>query len=124
MFSLCGLVPNFLCPCILWGGPSAIRLDVDVVGASTDAEESIFTPVSAPRVTDKPVLLASLLSIADNGDVVHNLQITGSVTEDTTSVVLKSLGHGNTASNRTSLVDFLDHVLLTSYSTEFVDSVH
>ena len=124
MFSLGGLVPNFLGPCILWGGPSAIRLDVDVVGASADAEESIFTPVSTPRVTDKPVLLASLLSIADNGDVVHNLQITGSVTEDATSVVLKSLGHGDTASNRTSLVDFLDHVLLTSDSTELVDSVH
>jgi hypothetical protein len=124
VLSLGGLVPNFLGPGILRGGPSAIRLDVDIVGASADSEESLLTPVSSPRVSDKPVLLAGLLSVADNWDVMHNLHVTGSVTEDASSVVLKSLGHCDTASNRTSLVDFLEHVRLTSDSTEFIDSVH
>lgn len=55
---------------------------------------------------------------------MHNLHVTSSVTEDASSVVLKSLGHCDTASNRTSLVDFLEHVRLTSDSTEFIDSVH
>ena len=66
MLSLGGLVPNFLGPGILRGGPSAIRLDVDIVGASADSEESLLTTVSSPRVSDKPVLLAGLLSVADN----------------------------------------------------------
>jgi hypothetical protein len=35
------------------------------------------------------------------------------IVEDAAGVVLKKRGYSNTASNRTSLIDLLDHVLLS-----------
>ena len=118
-----GLMPLFSSPGVLHGGPGAVALNSDVVGASADAEETILTPVGAPRVTDQPVWAAVLLTVADDGDVVDDVQVTGVITVDTTSVVVKGLRHGNTASNGTSLVDLLLHVLLANDLAELFDIV-
>ena len=45
------------------------------------------------------------------------------ITIDTTSVVIERLWHCNTASNWTSLIDFLHHVVLTVDKVVFIDTV-
>jgi hypothetical protein len=40
---------------------------------------------------------------------VDDVQISGLILEDTSSVILKSIGNGNTASNGSSLINFLHH---------------
>jgi len=54
---------------------------------------------------------------------VNDFHIAGGITVDATGVVVKSLGHGNTASNGTSLEDLLLHVLLTGDLAELLDTV-
>jgi hypothetical protein len=118
-----GGVPLSLGPGVLGSGPSAIGLDSDVVGASADTEETFLTPVGTPRVSYEPVRLSIFFAITNNGDIVDNVGVTSLVAENAASVVLKSLRNGNTASNRSSLVDFLHHVLLTGDVTELINSV-
>lgn len=123
LLSLGGLMPLLLGPGVLGGGPGAVRLDGDVVGASADAEESFLAPVSTPGVADEPVGGAVLLTVTDDGDVVDDVQVTSIVTVNATGVVLEGLGDSDTASNGASLVDLLHHVLLTGDSAEFVNTV-
>ena len=59
-----GVVDPWVGPGVDWGGPSALRLDTDVVGSSHNSEESFFSPVSSPRVSDKPVLDAIINSVS------------------------------------------------------------
>jgi hypothetical protein len=123
LLSVSGGVPLSLGPGIFGSGPSAIGLDSDVVGASADTEETFLTPVGTPRVSYEPVRLSIFFAITNNGDIVDNVGVTSLVAENAASVVLKSLRNGNTASNRSSLVDFLHHVLLTGDVTELINSV-
>ena len=54
---------------------------------------------------------------------MDDVDVTGGVTENATSVLFESVWDGNTAGNRSSLVDFLHHVLLTGDMTELINSV-
>ena len=123
LFILSGLMPDWLRPCILWRGPGTVTLNIDVVSATADAEESIFTPVSAPRVTDKPIVIAILYTVANNRDIVNDFHIASIVAVDATSVVIESLGHRNTASDGTTLVNLLLHVLFTFKRGVFIDAI-
>ena len=51
---------------------------------------------------------------------MDDVLITGLVIEDTTSVFFKSIWHGDTTGNWTSLVDLLHHGLLTADLTVLV----
>lgn len=115
LLSLSGNVLVHVGPGIDWGGPGAVGLNGDVVGASADAEETFFSPMVSPGVPDGPEFLAVLYTISNDGDIMNNFHVTGVVAEDTTRVVLKGLGYGNTASEGTSLVEFVHHVCLTSH---------
>lgn len=120
-----GNVSYTLGPSILGSSPGAGRLDGDVVGSTADAEETTLTPVGTPRVTDSPEFLASLgNTVTNNGDVVDNIHITGLVTEDTTSVVLELFGDGNTASDGTTLVNFLHHGFFADDGSELLSLVN
>ena len=123
LLGLGGLMPDSLGPGVLGSGPGAVALNGDVVGASADAEETILTPVGAPGVPDQPVWAAILLTVTDDGDVVDNVQVAGSVAVNSTSVVIKGLGHSDTASDGTSLVDLLHHVLFAIDMTEFINAI-
>ena len=123
LLGLGGLMPGLLSPGVLGGGPRAIRLDGNVVGASADAEETFLTPVLTPGVTDEPVRAAILLTVANNGDVVNNVHVTSVVTVDATGVVIEGLRDGDTASDGSSLDDLLHHVLLADDFIEFVNTV-
>ena len=123
LLSIGGLMPGSLGPGVLGGSPGAVSLDGDVVGASADAEETILTPVGAPGVSDQPVWLAILLTVTNDGDVMDDFNITSVITVDATGVVLEGVWDGNTASDGSSLVDFLHHVLLAGDLAEFVDTV-
>jgi len=54
---------------------------------------------------------------------VDDVLVTGLVIEDTASVVLEGSWNGNTASNWTSLVDFLHHGLLTGDFTVLISVI-
>lgn len=44
-------------PGIFWCSPSTVRLNSDVVDTAADTEETIFSPMSTPWVSDSPKLL-------------------------------------------------------------------
>ena len=123
LLSCSGRMLLLVSPGVLWSSPSTVALDVDVVGSSADTEETILTPVSSPGVSDEPVLLVVFNTIADDGDVVNNVHITSGITEDTSSVVLKGIWDGNTASDWSTLGNFLHHVLLAFDFTELGNTV-
>lgn len=62
-----------------------------VTFSNGDFDEAIDTPVSAPRVTDKPVLKSACLigAIADNTDSVISADAASLGVEDTTGVVVE-----------------------------------
>ena len=119
-----GDMPRLLSPGVLRSGPGAVALDGDVVGATADAEETILTPVLTPGVADEPVLLAILLTVTNDGDVVDDVEVASVITVDATSVFLEGVGDGNTASNGTSLVDLLHHSLLARDHAVLLNTVH
>lgn len=105
------------------GGPSAIGLDGNIVSASNDTNKTLLTELLSPGVPDGPILSTVLNTIADNGDIVDNVLVTGFVFKDTRGVVLKSIRDGDTTSNRSTLVDLLHHSLLTRDLSVLVDLV-
>jgi len=110
-------------PGIDGSGPGAIALNSDVVGASADAEETIFTPVGTPGVSDEPIFVAILNTVTNDADVMDDFHITGIITVDTTSVVIESLRDGDTTSEGTSLVDLLHHGLFSADGTVFINTI-
>jgi hypothetical protein len=49
------LVSDISGPGVLWCGPCAVGLDGNVVGSSDNSEETLFSEVSTPRVSDGPI---------------------------------------------------------------------
>ena len=80
--------------------------------------------MSAPGVSDDPVLSSILNTIPDDRDIVYYIKVASGVLVDTTSVSFKRIGNGNTASNGTALEYLLHHVLLTGDRSELIDLVH
>jgi hypothetical protein len=111
-------------PGINWSGPSAVTFNSNVVDSSDNSEESLFTPVSSPRVSYGPELDSVFNSKSNDRDFVYEADISSSVFINTASVVLKGLRYCNSASNRSSLIDFLDHVFFSGNFTEFFDSIN
>lgn len=95
------------------GSPSAVSFNGNVVSASDNTDETILTEVFTPGVSNGPVLLAVLNTVADNGDIVDDVLVTGLILEDTRGIVLESIGDSDTASNGATLVDLLHHSFLT-----------
>ena len=65
LLSIRGNVPLLLRD-VRGGGPSAVALDGDDVGTTADAEETLLTPVGAPRVSYQPVWTTILFAISDD----------------------------------------------------------
>jgi len=53
-------------PVVDGDSPIAVRFNVEVVNASDDSEETLFTPVGAPRVTNSPELDTVLNTVTNN----------------------------------------------------------
>jgi len=54
---------------------------------------------------------------------MNNIHVTSVVTVDATSVIIESLWHSDVASNGSSLVDLLHHVLLTLDVAKLINSI-
>jgi hypothetical protein len=111
-------------PGVSGNSPGAIRFNSNVVNSSDDSDESIFTKMRAPWVSDNPVLGAVFYAKSDNWDIVNNVLITGSILEDTAGIVFKGGRDSNTASNGSSLVDFLHHSFFSWDSSVLIDVVN
>jgi hypothetical protein len=121
-----GLMPFLVSPGVLWRAPRAITFNVKVVNTSAKTEESLLTPVGSPWVSHSPEGLAVFDTITNNGNVVHGLQVSSGITENTAGVIFESLSYRNTTSDGTTLVDFLHHVCFgwdTTILLYFVDSI-
>ena len=62
-----------------WDAANHLGLDATLVGAASNLEESLVTPVSVPRVAAEPVLFAVFNSPAKNTDGVAAKSATSSV---------------------------------------------
>jgi len=120
---LSGDVSLFVGPGISWCGPSAISLNSKVVLSSDKLHETLFSPVSTPRVSYEPEWSSVLFTISNETDLVDNIDITCLIFEDSRGIVLHSLCDGNTACNWASLVDLLHHGLLSREMSELINSV-
>jgi len=108
-----GGVLNSISPGVERLSPVATGLDGDVVLSLDDTDETIFTPVGTPGVSDSPERSVTLNTPSNNGDDVDNFLITSQILVDSTGVVLKGIGDGDVASNGSSGVDFSHHSGLT-----------
>jgi len=123
LFIVSGLMPDSVRPGVLGSGPVASLLNTNVVHTLADAEETFLTPVGSPRVPYQPVFVAIFFTVANDGNNVDRFGDASVVAVNASSVVVKGLGHSDIASNGTSLVDLLHHVLLTRDIAEFVNTV-
>ena len=121
--SLSGLVSGSVWPGINWSSPCAIGFNSNVVNTSDDSNESRFTIVGAPWVSNSPILGTVLNSESNDWNIVDNVLIASSVLIDTTSVFFKRIWDSYTTSNRSTLVDFLHHGLFSRNFAEFLDFV-
>jgi hypothetical protein len=118
-------------PCVLGSSPVAAGFNCQIVDTSDNSEETLFTPVRTPRVTDPPEWNTVLLAPTNDGNLVHSMQITSSIIKDTSLVVIKLLGHSDRASKGTTLVEFVHHrglstdvaVLINKVDVELVRNV-
>ena len=116
-------MPRLFSPGVLGGGPGAVTLNGDVVGATANTEETIFAPVCAPRVTHQPVRRTVLFAISDHRDVVHDFKVTRVVAVDASGVFLERIGNSNAASDGSSLCNLLLHVLFSADVTKLLNAV-
>lgn len=115
-------MPIIITPGVLWNTPGACALDGNVVDTLANADKALLTPVRAPRVPDVPELLTVFsLSPANNADFMDSVDITSVVTVDATSVVIKRLRDSNRASDGSTLVNFLHHLLLAADWAKLID---
>jgi len=94
-------------PVVDGDSPIAVRFNVEVVNASGDSEETLFTPVRAPRVTNSPELNTVLDTVSNNGNNVVGINESSIIVENTTIVVIKGLVGSDLTSKRTTLVKFV-----------------
>jgi hypothetical protein len=122
-FSSSTLISDIVSPGILRNTPLAFRLNTKVVGTSDNSEETTFTVVRSPGVSDKPVFDTLFNAVTnDRNSVIEGIS-TSCVIDNTTSVV-EETSSVNTADNGTSLVDFVNHSLFTINVTEFGNGVN
>lgn len=111
--SLVGVVSDIVGPGVFGDDPVAASFDTDGVVSSGDTEEAILTPERTPGVSDQPVLSTILVgSEADDGDDVIEVPCLSSDINETGLVVFDP-GGVNHASNRTSVVDLVQHLVFT-----------
>jgi len=119
------LMANTFGPSVKGGSPSAISLNSDVVYTTADSEETFFSPMVTPGVADIPIFLAIFISaISYNFDNVVDKLGASLVAIDTSSVLMKIWKSINTASDGTSLDDFLHHVFLAENVSIFISVVN
>jgi len=120
---LLGVVLVTLGPGVSGNTPVAISFNGEIVNASDDSEETVFTPVSTPGVSDNPVLgTVGKSTPTDDGDIVVDFSLVGSINENTTGVVEKR-SSSNTADDGSSLHDFAHHSLFAFNGAVFIDTV-
>jgi hypothetical protein len=56
-------------PGILWSGPSAISFNSNVVDTSDDSDESIFTVMTIPRVSEGPVFSSISVNTVSEAEI-------------------------------------------------------
>jgi hypothetical protein len=112
-------------PGVLRSDPRAVFFDSEVVSSSADLGETLVSPVLSPRVSHEPVLLSILDTVADDGDGVNLLLVSSGITVDSLSGEgLKGVRDGDSTGNRSTLCDFLHHVLLSLDVTVLVSSIN
>jgi hypothetical protein len=117
------LVSNVLGPGVSWSGPRAVVLDAEVVDTSDESKSAIFSPVASPWVSNDPILDSVLLSPSSDTDVVVFLDSTSIINEDAASVVSEGVSNSNGTSDGSSLIDLVDHILLSFNQSKFVNSI-
>ena len=110
-------------PGIDWSCPVAVLFDRDVVYTSADAEEAIFSPVGAPRVTHSPEWLTVLFAVAYDANHVDDVLIASLVAVDAASVVFETLGDCDVAGNGAPLINFVHDSLLSVSKAELLNLV-
>ena len=117
------LMPN-LFRYILRSSPVTVALNGNVVGATANANKAFLAPVGTPAVTDEPVVLAILNTVADNADYMNNVHIASIIAVDAASVSLEGVRYCDIASNRATLSDFLLHGFLARDGSVFVNTIN
>jgi len=96
-------------PGVFRGSPSTIAFDSNIVNSSNNSEESVFTKMRAPGVSNSPVFDSIFDAKTDHRNVMNEINISSCVIENSTGVVFQSIWNSNTTGDRASLVDFLHH---------------
>jgi hypothetical protein len=122
-FSSSTLISDVVSPGVLRNTPLAFRLNTEVVSTSDNSEETAFTIVRSPGVSNKPVFDTLFNTVTNDRNSVIESISTSCIIDNTTSVV-EEASSVNTADNGTSLVDFVDHSLFTINVTEFGNGVN
>jgi hypothetical protein len=92
LFSLSCNVLHFISPCVKRNCPVAVTLNVNVVDATDNFEETIITPVTTPRITNTPILDTVFFAPTDNTNFVVLLKSASCVIINTVRVLDKSFG--------------------------------
>jgi hypothetical protein len=98
--------------------PIAVSFNTQVIISShSHSEETVFTPVSTPRVSADPVFSAVFNTPTDDGNFVVNVNTGEFFTVDTTSIFFESISSINTATNGSVGKEGLLHVFDTADGT-------
>ena len=113
------------CPSVQRCSPRTRRFNGDVVYTSANSEIATLSPMWAPRVSHGPILFSFFADTPTNNWYnMVSAKITSIITVDTTSVQLERIGNRNVASNRSSLIDLLNHIIFPRNQTIFIGLIY
>lgn len=78
-----------LSPRVKRSAPVAARLDSDIVYAPNYSEETIFSPMSSPGISDVPKLNSVFFAPTNDRDLVDSVKITCGVVVDSAYIVIE-----------------------------------
>ncbi len=117
------LISQIICPGISGYSPRAISFNVKVIDSSNNSECSSFTPVRSPWVTNNPIFSSIFLTPSSNTNVMVKFHSSSFINKNTWSIVSELLSNSNCTSNRSTLIDFINHCLFSFNLSELRNSI-
>ena len=107
----------------IWYAPIALILNTKKIITHSNSKETIFSPVSSPRVSSDPIIHTrfNIITKPNKSNFMASKWFLSRIDKNSTCIILKALSNRNNTSNWTSHVDFSFYLLNTRNSSVFTD---
>lgn len=111
----CSSVSNIISPCICRHCPIAISFNTHIICSSHNIEKTFITPVLSPRISCYPIISSVRNSPSNDRNLVLSVILCSClIIKYSPGVVNKCLCYRHSTDNRSSLLNFVHHILFST----------